>query len=166
MNKIKFQVTGNLPNNSVNKYYYYSWAVLKPWNTLSGASGKITITGTDVPNKLITFTMSGLPVANDYYATLYTPHCLVNYKSGINIAPTGMTINMGELLAGDAKDVTEDSTAIDMTDFTRFALAYNTSPGMGGWKENADFDRTNFIDIIDFSLLYTNYGKSSPQTAG
>ncbi|MBI4283532.1 MAG: DUF11 domain-containing protein, partial [Chloroflexi bacterium] len=41
--EIKFQVTGNLPNNSAKYYYYYSWVVLKPWNTLSGAAGRITI---------------------------------------------------------------------------------------------------------------------------
>ncbi len=137
-----------------------------PGGEFTSDSGKITITGTDVPNKLITFTVSGLPVANDYYATLYTPHCLVNYKSGINIAPSGTTIDMGELLEGDAKDIADAggaSKTIDSTDFQRFALAYEAIPTSGNWNVLADFDRNNLVEINDFSLLYTNYGKSSPQ---
>ena len=41
--EIRFRITANLPKNNNGKYYYFTWAVLKPWNTLSGASGKITI---------------------------------------------------------------------------------------------------------------------------
>ena len=41
--EIRYQITASLPNSSKRYYYYYSWAILKPWNTVSGATGTITV---------------------------------------------------------------------------------------------------------------------------
>lgn len=44
--EIRFRITNSLPNNSNRYRYYYSWAVLKPWNTVSGATGDIVVNNT------------------------------------------------------------------------------------------------------------------------
>ncbi len=137
---------------------------LSPVEVFSTESGAIAITSKDIVNAkvVVTATVGGLAVGN-YYITLYSPHCLVNYKTGVTIAPSGTAIDMGKLLEGDAKDISESSKAIDSTDFNRFALAYEAVPTSGNWNALADFDRSQLIDIYDFNLLYDNYGKSSPQ---
>ncbi|MFC2019637.1 hypothetical protein ACFLU4_06800 [Chloroflexota bacterium] len=63
----------------------------------------------------------------------------------------------------DAKDTCENSLAIDITDFVRFATAYETVCGDGDWNELTDFNCSGQVEITDFSLLYMNYGRSSPQ---
>ncbi|OGO23040.1 MAG: hypothetical protein A2Z28_06280 [Chloroflexi bacterium RBG_16_51_9] len=44
--KIRYRITSNLPNSSKRYYYYFSWVVLKPWNTLSGTTGTIIVNNT------------------------------------------------------------------------------------------------------------------------
>jgi len=136
-----------------------------PVGTFTTTGGDITITNIATGTKTITFTVAGLPVGN-YNLTLYTTHCLVNYRAGVDIAKTGTAVDMGELLEGDAVDVTGSSTAVDITDFSTFAGAYNSIPTSGNWNAASDFDSDEYIGIVDFSMLYTNYGKTSPQTVG
>jgi len=136
-----------------------------PVGTFTTTGGEVAITNTNTGTKTITFTVVGLPVGN-YNLTLYTTHCLVNYRVGVDIAKTGTVVDMGELLEGDAVDVTSGSTAVDITDFSTFAAAYNSIPTGGNWNTASDFDRDEYIGIVDFSMLYTNYGKLSPQTVG
>ncbi|MFC2019924.1 hypothetical protein ACFLU4_08305 [Chloroflexota bacterium] len=109
--------------------------------------------------KVITLAVGGLPTGS-YNITLYSPHNLVNLKDGVNIAHD-ITLDMGILKEGDAKDITEDSKKIDITDFTRFCAAYETIPGFDNWSTLADFNCNNQVEITDFSLFYTNYGESS-----
>jgi len=73
---------------------------------------------------------------------------------------------MGELKEGDAQDVTALSKTIDGGDFTILAAAFNSTPTSGNWNADADFDRDEYVGIVDFSLFYTNYGKISPQIVG
>jgi len=138
---------------------------LSPIETFTSASGDIVITDKNTGTKVITCIAGGLPTGT-YNLTLYTPHCLVNYRADVAIASTGTTVNMGELLEGDAVDITSGSTSVDITDFATFAGAYEASPSSGNWNTASDFDRDEYIGIVDFSMLYTNYGGISPQTVG
>ncbi|MFC1860755.1 hypothetical protein ACFLYL_00515 [Chloroflexota bacterium] len=146
---------------------------LNPVESFSTGDGNIVIT--DKPtqeeidegtSKNISFIVSALPQGT-YNITLYSPHNLVNLKNGVTIATEGTTVDMDTLLEGDARDISEDSLSIDITDLTRFALAYETSSGppiQPDWDWRADFNRNGQVEITDFSLLYSNYGKTSPRT--
>ncbi|MFC1861189.1 hypothetical protein ACFLYL_02795 [Chloroflexota bacterium] len=143
---------------------------LSPVDVFSTTAGNVVITGIPTQEEIdegtnshISFYVGELP-EGAYNITLYSPHNLVNLKNGVTIAAQGTSIDMGTLLEGDSKDISEDSLAIDITDFTRFALAYESILASGNWNELADFNRSGQVEITDFSLLYANYGKSSPQT--
>jgi len=112
----------------------------------------------------ITFPVSDMP-AGIFNVTLYSPSNLVNFRDGLQIVVGMGVIDMGTLLAGDAKDITEGSKSIDFIgDFMRFAGAYESGPTWNAdrWNPKTDFDKTDFIDVTDFSMLYTNYGELSP----
>jgi predicted GH43/DUF377 family glycosyl hydrolase len=134
-----------------------------PLDTFTTALSDISITNRDVDTKVVTFEVTGVP-AGLFNITLYTPHALVNYKAGVNIPYDGATVDMGTLLEGDAQDISEGNTIINITDFGRFASSYNKAEGDEGFDPTADFDESNYIDILDFTLLYTNFLKTSPQT--
>lgn len=44
--KIRYKMTSTLTNNNKYHNYFYSWVVLKPWNTLSGPTGIIDVVNT------------------------------------------------------------------------------------------------------------------------
>jgi len=134
-----------------------------PSATFSTTGGEIAITNTDTGTKTITFTVTGVPPGL-FNATLFTPYALVNYRVDNAIPVAGTTIDMGELKAGDAIDLDSGSTTVDITDFATFAGAYNAIPTSGNWNVAADFDRDDYVGIVDFSMLYTNYGQLSPNT--
>jgi hypothetical protein len=121
------------------------------------------ITGRDTVSKIVTITAGGLPTGT-YYVTLFSNHCLVIHRANVTINETGNNTYMGTLLAGDAQDFSEGNTIINITDFGRFAAAYEKSSGHPRFDASADFDESDHIDIMDFTLLYTNFGKTSPQT--
>ncbi|MEK7353768.1 MAG: hypothetical protein AABZ77_04600, partial [Chloroflexota bacterium] len=97
--KIRFRVTGNLPNNSAKYYYYYSWAVLKPWNTLSGASGRITIqndakSGTKYENGLVDTAKKAYDSVTGLPLTFIPPGLLTTVKYIITVTDqTGAASN-------------------------------------------------------------------------
>jgi hypothetical protein len=96
--------------------------------------------------------------AGTYDITTVSEHTLLNVKRSIVIADPNTAINMGMLLEGDAyKD-----DFIDSNDFNIFAEAWLTAMTEPNFDELADFDRNGVIDIFDFSLLASNWFKSSP----
>ncbi|MFC2019424.1 C1 family peptidase [Chloroflexota bacterium] len=137
---------------------------LAPVETFATADANTSLTDYNDTTKVITITVGALPTGT-YNITLYSPHNLLNLRDGVNIVHD-ITIDMGTLKEGDAKDSSEDSLAIDITDFVRFAAAYEAVPGDGNWNGLCDFNRNIQVEITDFSLLYANYGESSPQTVG
>lgn len=136
--------------------------ILVPLATFTIADGNISITDINTTTHAITFTVSGVPLGT-YNITLYTPHCLVNLKNGVMILDTGTMFNMGTLREGDAKDITEGSLVIDIQDFSILAAAFLSVPTSPNWDARADFDRNDWVNIVDFSLLAFNYAKTSPQ---
>jgi hypothetical protein len=81
-----------------------------------------------------------------YDARIKNPHTLRNVKSDVNIAGP-MTINMGELLEGDASD----NNGVTGQDFSILRTFYWGPDGA------ADFDEDGWVGGADFSLLRTNY---------
>lgn len=134
----------------------------QPLYTFSTGNGNITITDVNELSHLVTFEVSGVTVGT-YNMTLYSPHNLVNLVNGVAVVREGTMVDMVELLEGDAVDIVANSLTIDVDDFSVFASAYEALPTSPNWDARADFDRNGDVTIIDFSLLYTNYGKTTPQ---
>jgi hypothetical protein len=51
---------------------------------------------------------------------------------------------------------------VDLTDFTLFAAAYNTSLGDPGYEPAADMDGDGVIDLTDFTLFAAVYNQPCP----
>jgi hypothetical protein len=134
-----------------------------PLYTFSTTDSTLIITDTDTTNHILTFSAPTM-LPGSYNITVYTPHCLVNLKNNVTVTGSGTLVDMGELLAGDAQDISEGNTIINITDFGRFASSYEKASTDEGFDPTADFDESDFIDILDFTLLYTNFLKTSPQT--
>ncbi|MBU6151643.1 MAG: hypothetical protein KGR25_09350, partial [Chloroflexi bacterium] len=71
------------------------------------------------------------------------------------------------LREGDIVTSSGEGDRVNITDFTAFSAAYNGYPSIGGddaslnWNAKADLNQSGYIDILDFSLLATNYGAST-----
>ena len=79
-------------------------------------------------------------------------HTLRNVDYNLNIAGP-MTIDMGELIEGDASD----NNFVKGEDFSILRTAYWTQQGQPGFDPRADFDEDDWVKGSDFSLLRTNY---------
>ena len=131
----------------------------EPYRTFSTTAGEITITDTIKSTKTVTFEVAGLPVGT-FNITLFTPHALITLLNGQAIAAQGTSINMGELLEGNA----DDSVQITGADFTSLLNDYLQMDGDDNWwGGRCDFDRDGQVTSIDFSLLSMNYNEFSPQ---
>lgn len=93
-----------------------------------------------------------------YDITVVSDHTLLNVKRSVVIAKPNTTVDMGTLLEGDV----QMDGFVDFYDFGIFAWAWLTSTTDPDFDEMADFDRNEFIDIFDLSLLTSNWLKSSP----
>ncbi|WP_233131755.1 malectin domain-containing carbohydrate-binding protein [Robiginitalea sediminis] len=63
------------------------------------------------------------------------------------------TINLGELLAGDANN----DNAVTALDFSILAATYNLGSSATGYDDRADFNGDGSVTALDFSLLAGNY---------
>jgi hypothetical protein len=52
---------------------------------------------------------------------------------------------------------------VSLSDFSALSTAYNTSQGIAGYNAAADFNNDGVIDLLDFSLLSTNYNQTGEQ---
>jgi hypothetical protein len=131
-----------------------------PLNTFSTGNGDISITETDTGTKTITFQVVGLP-SGTYNITLFSPHCLINLRNGVEIASS--SIDMGTLLEGNANDDVQIAGA----DFSMLLNDYLETSSGDDWNSGrCDFDRNGQVTSIDFSALAANYNLTSPQTVG
>jgi hypothetical protein len=88
----------------------------------------------------------------EYDVRVKNPHTLRNVKFNVNITgPT--TINMGELIEGDASD----NNWVKGEDFSILRTSYWKQEGQPGFDDRADFDEDGWVKGSDFSLLRTNY---------
>jgi hypothetical protein len=75
---------------------------------------------------------------------------------------TGLTLREGDIEQGET-----DTDRVTIADFAAFSAAYNgypadiTQAASTNWNPRADLNQSGFIDILDFSLLATNYGTST-----
>jgi len=131
-----------------------------PLYTFSTANENISITETNTGTKTITFQVTGLP-SGIYNITLFSPHCLVNLRNGVEIAPG--SVDMGTLLEGNANDDVQIAGA----DFSMLLNDYLETSSGDQWNSGrCDFDRNGQVTSIDFSALAANYNLTSPQTVG
>ena len=74
-----------------------------------------------------------------------------------------------ELLPGQLRSVSnfvlregdiDNNDVVNGADFSTFAPAYNTATGTFGYVGAADFNQSDFIDMLDFSLLASNFNTS------
>jgi hypothetical protein len=66
----------------------------------------------------------------------------------------------GEISAFLPTDLNQDGK-VNIQDITIVAVAYHTKPGDNKWNPLADLDKSNFIDIIDISMVAKDYGKTT-----
>jgi len=87
-----------------------------------------------------------------YDVRIKNPHTLRNVRYNVNI--TGpISIDMGELLEGDASD----DNWVKGDDFSILRTSYWRQEGQPGFDDRADFDEDGWVKGPDFSLLRTNY---------
>ena len=73
------------------------------------------------------------------------------------------TISDLVLREGDIDQGNGGSDKVDNADFTAFSAAYNSYPAGDGsqpasnWNPRADLNQSGYIDVLDFSLLASNY---------
>ena len=74
----------------------------------------------------------------------------------VTLADGANTVNVGELLAGDAND----DNAVTSLDFSILANTFNLSSADGGYDGRADFNGDGSVTSLDFSLLAGNFNVS------
>jgi hypothetical protein len=77
---------------------------------------------------------------------------------------TGLTLREGDIEQGNG-----ETDRVNIADFAAFSAAYNGYPANDywqsastNWNPKADLNQSGFIDILDFSLLATNYPTTGP----
>ena len=101
--------------------------------------------------------ISDLPVGT-YDVTVYSDHTLMNIKRNMTVSETTNEVNMGTLLEGDANN----DLSITLVDFASLATSWKTGRRNDNYNSMADFDRNDYINMLDFQLLADNWLKSSP----
>ncbi|MBN1401832.1 MAG: hypothetical protein JXA74_13400 [Anaerolineae bacterium] len=92
-----------------------------------------------------------------YDVGLKSAHALENRLYSVEIT-RGATLNLdfGTLLEGDV----DDSNLIDEQDLDLLSDAF------GGTSSQADLDQDGSVTVLDYSWLYTNFGKAGPNAEG
>ena len=125
--------------------------------------GKTTIQGTGAS---ATFALLSNGSAADPLADLEPGIYDVYIKGQSSIA---VKVTSVELLPGQLRSVSnfvlregdiDHNDVVDGADFSTFAPAYNTATGTSGYVGAADFNQSAFIDMLDFSLLASNFNSS------
>ncbi|MDD5093238.1 MAG: hypothetical protein PHV74_02520 [Dehalococcoidia bacterium] len=127
------------PETSSPVYEFY------PKTSKDGSVAVCTVNGV-APGTYDITVDSGNSLTGDSGTTLQN----INYD--VVISASGMNVNMGTLLEGDANN---DGT-IDGIDFGILQAKFMTS------DPAADFDRNGIVDISDLGLLAVNFMKTSP----
>ncbi|MFQ5343766.1 MAG: hypothetical protein ACE5F6_19660, partial [Anaerolineae bacterium] len=83
-------------------------------------------------------------------------HTLANRRPAVALASGDNTLNMGQLLEGDA----DNDNDVDGTDASLVNLAFGTVPGDANWDPRADFNEDGLVDSVDMALLAANFGRA------
>lgn len=100
------------------------------------------------------FTVTNI-VSDTYDLKVRDLHSLWNVREGYEISGV-QTVDMGTLVEGDANV----DGVINIYDFSLLGDAFGTSVGDPLFDPRVDFNNSMNVDILDFSLLASNYGRS------
>jgi len=92
------------------------------------------------PNKVVQATL-----------TLYVSEKI----AGIEYFEFNIVIYASQYIAGDV----DHDGDVDPRDFAFFGYTYGSTPSNIKWNPDADFDFSEKVDVYDFVLLLTNFGK-------
>jgi hypothetical protein len=102
-----------------------------------------------------TFTVTNI-VSDTYHIKVRDQHSLWNVRHSFPVHTGINTVNLGLIVDGDS----DLNGVINQSDFGILAAAYGTSWPNPGYDARADHNNSWQIDIYDFSILATNYGRS------
>jgi len=88
----------------------------------------------------------------DYDMRVKGTHTLQNLVP-VSLVSGDNSVNVGELLEGDAND----DNCVTILDFSILANTFALGEGEPGFDPRADFNQDTFVTILDFSLLATNF---------
>ncbi len=143
LGKVNLQGRQSAPNNSwaeplqVDVYEQGELKQLVSYSTISSDSG--------------TFYIEDL-VRGDYLLSVKQPHTLKNAMVA-NLVRGDNLLHFGTLKEGDA----DNNNEVNEEDYSILKSTFGYTSTEEGFIDSADFNTDNTIDIIDFSLLSSNY---------
>lgn len=99
----------------------------------------------------------GVP-PNTYDVTVVSEHTLLNVKRDVLVSDPNCLVYMGTMLEGNA----DDNRTIDFFDFAILGPSWLRYPYDPAFDPQADFDRNDYVDGSDLSLLTKNWLRPSP----
>ncbi|MGQ9555036.1 MAG: cohesin domain-containing protein [Anaerolineae bacterium] len=97
--------------------------------------------------------------AGVYQVSTEAPRYLDALKTGVRVQVGQETaLAAVKLLGGDAND----DGVINITDLAIIGRAFGSVPGSGHWDERADINGDSAVNICDFVLAASNFGRSEP----
>jgi hypothetical protein len=102
-----------------------------------------------------TFTVTNI-VSGTYHIKVRDQHSLWNVRQNFRVVMGTNHVNLGTILDGDS----DLNGVINVQDFGILSASYGTAWPNPGFDPRADYNNSDRIDIYDFSLLATNFGRS------
>jgi len=93
-----------------------------------------------------------------YDITAHGESNLMNVKRGVVISAPQTSVDLGTLLEGNANQ----DTIVDLDDYAILSKHWLASEAQAEYEVKTDFDRNELINVVDLSLLATNWLMSSP----
>lgn len=123
------------------------------------------------PKYLLSFTIdlpstgeySGLSLAGltqgESYSALLKGQAQLALAVPFSMSPSETKLNLGNAVTLISGDLNDDNT-INSADLGIIKTAMGSNPSSSNWNENADFNIDSIVNIIDYSILYKNFGKT------
>lgn len=106
---------------------------------------------------------SGLSLAGltqrESYTALLKGQAQLALAVPFSMSPSETKLNLGNAVTLISGDLNDDNT-INSADLGIIKNAMGSNPSSHNWNENADFNKDSIINIIDYSILYKNFGKT------
>lgn len=122
------------------------------------------------PKYLLSFSID-LPSSGEYsglslagltqgqsYSALLKGQAQLALAVPFSMSPSETKLNLSNAVTLISGDLNDDNT-INSADLGIIKTAMGSNPPSRNWNENADFNKDSFINILDYSILYKNFGK-------
>jgi hypothetical protein len=93
-----------------------------------------------------------------YDITAISEHTLMNVKRNVVISEPNTSVDLGTLLEGNANQ----DNIVNLDDYAILSMCWLVSKTQAEYDPMTDFDRNEFINTADLSLLAANWLSSSP----